>query len=338
MKLLVTGGAGFIGSNFIHYWLQQHPDDHITNLDLLTYAGNLQNLTSLESNPNYTFIKGDIRDPKVVNQAMTDIDIIVHFAAETHVDNSIERPADFITTNVLGTQVLCQAALDAKVQRFHHISTDEVYGDLPLEPTSLKFTEDTSYNPSSPYSASKAGSDHIVRAYHRTFGLPITITNCANNFGPYHHPEKFIPRFITSLLQDQPVPVYGDGLNVRDWLYVDDHARAIDLVINQGRVGDTYLVGAQLDHEYSNLEITKLLIQLTGKDESLIEYVKDRPGHDRRYAINWSKLKTLGWKPEHDFKTRLAQTVDWYKQHTDWWQPLINSAHYQAYNQRTSQK
>ena len=328
MKLLITGGAGFIGSNFILYWMANHPDDSIVNLDKLTYAGNLENLVSVEKNSHYTFIHGDICDPNAVQASMGGIDVVVHFAAESHVDRSIHNPAPFITTNVVGTQVLLDAALKAKVKRFHHVSTDEVFGSLDLN-DSGKFNERTPYDPRSPYSASKAGSDHLVRAYYHTFGLPITITNCSNNFGPFHFPEKFIPLAITNILEGKKVPVYGDGKNVRDWLYVEDHCRAIEAVLVKGKVGETYCVGG-LTKDISNLEVAHMILEKMGKDASFIEFVKDRPGHDRRYAIDWSKIhRELGWKPQHDFKTYLTKTIEWYKTHQSWWQ-RVKSGVYQG--------
>lgn len=329
MKLLVTGGAGFIGSNFILYWLKNHPEDSIINLDKLTYAGNLENLKQAEGNTNYKFIHGDICDVKIVKEAMNDIDTVVHFAAESHVDRSIINPFDFVKTNVLGTQILLDAALEKKIKRFHHISTDEVYGSLELEDKS-KFSERTNYNPRSPYSASKAGSDHLVMAYHHTYNLPVTISNCSNNFGPYHFPEKLIPLVITNLLENKKVPVYGDGLYVRDWLYVEDHCRAIDLILQKGKVGQTYCIGG-LSEDINNLEIIKRIIKLLGKDESAIEFVKDRPGHDRRYAIDWSKIKNeLGWHPLHSFDEWLEKTVEWYRNNQDWWK-RVKSGDYQKY-------
>lgn len=329
MKLLVTGGAGFIGSNFILYWAKAHPDDVIVNFDKLTYAGNLENLKEVEHNPNYSFIHGDICDSEQVAKAMEGIDTIVHFAAETHVDRSITGPAIFLQTNVIGTQVLLDAALKANVSRFHHVSTDEVFGALPLN-SEAKFNESTNYDPRSPYSASKAGSDHLVRAYYHTYNLPITITNCSNNFGPYHFPEKLIPLAITNLLEDKKVPVYGDGLYVRDWLYVEDHARAIDAVLTQGKIGETYLVGG-MTKDIPNIEVIKKIIQLLGKDESMIEYVKDRPGHDRRYAVDWSKTKNeLGWEPQYSFEEWLEKTVTWYKENRSWWEH-IKSGEYKEY-------
>lgn len=329
MKLFITGGAGFIGSNFILYWMKEHPEDTVVNFDALTYAGNLENLKSIEGNKNYSFIKGNIFDAEEVRKAMTGCDTVVHFAAESHVDRSILDASPFIKTNVLGTQVVLEAALKQKVTRFHHISTDEVFGTLELG-SSEKFNEQTRYDPHSPYSASKAGSDHIVRAYHDTYGLPITITNCSNNYGPYQFPEKLIPLAITNLLEGKSVPVYGDGLNVRDWLYVEDHCRAIDLVLRKGTIGETYCVGGVAE-DISNLDVVKKLIKIMGKDESVIEYVKDRPGHDKRYAIEWTKLQTeLGWKPLFSFDEWLVKTVDWYKNNEDWWKRIKNGA-YQSY-------
>lgn len=332
MKLFVTGGAGFIGANFVLYWLKQHPEDVVINFDKLTYAGNLENLHEAEGNPQYHFVKGDITHPEEVQKAMEGIDTVVHFAAESHVDRSIMNPADFVETNVGGTQVLLDAALKNQVKRFHHVSTDEVFGTLPLD-SRTKFTENTPYNPHSPYSASKAGSDHLVRAYADTFGLPITITNCSNNFGPYQFPEKLIPLAITNLLEDKKIPVYGDGLYVRDWLYVEDHCRAIERVLQDGKIGETYCVGGlRPDHgDINNLEVAKKILGLLHKDESYLEYVKDRPGHDRRYAIDWSKIKQeLGWEPQYDFDEWLEKTVEWYKTHEDWWKN-VKSGEYQTY-------
>ena len=321
MKLLVTGGAGFIGSNFILYWMDNHEGDEIVNLDKLTYAGNLANLTAVEKNPRYRFIHGDICDPDTVANAMKGVTAVVHFAAESHVDRSIHDPAPFIQTNVVGTQVLLDAALAAKISRFHHVSTDEVFGSLELG-SSSKFSERTPYDPRSPYSASKAGSDHLVRAYYHTYGLPITITNCSNNFGPFHFPEKLIPLAITNVLGGKGVPVYGDGKNVRDWLYVEDHCRAIDAVLTRGKNGETYCVGG-LMRDINNLEVVKLILSNMGKDDSSIEFIKDRPGHDRRYAMDWSKIHNeLGWKPEHPFEECLIKTIEWYKGHESWWKPL----------------
>ena len=321
MKILVTGGAGFIGSNFILYWLKQHPQDQIVNLDNLTYAGNLENLKSVEKNSNYRFVKGDICNRQIVDELMQQVEIVVHFAAESHVDRSIMDASPFIKTNVLGTQVLLDSARSYNLRRFHHISTDEVFGALPLN-SSQKFTETTPYNPHSPYSASKAGADHLVRAYHDTYGLPITISNCSNNFGHYQFPEKLIPLAITNLLEGKKMPVYGDGLYVRDWLYVEDHCRAIDLILQKGKIGDTYLVG-NMTQDIPNIEIVKNVLKIMGKDENQIEYVKDRPGHDRRYAIDWSRMKTeFGWQPAHSFDLDLETTVKWYTDNQDWWKKL----------------
>lgn len=343
MKLLVTGGAGFIGSNFITYWLNKHPKDEIINLDLLTYAGNPANLVSVAGAPNYVFIKGDIGDPTLVDQLVAQVDVIVHFAAETHVDRSIVGPEAFIRTNVLGTQVLLEAARKHG-KRFHHISTDEVFGALELSDTK-QFTEDTPYQPHSPYAASKAASDHVVRAYADTYGVPVTITNCSNNFGPYQHPEKFIARMITNLLDGGNAKIYGDGLYVRDWLHVEDHCRAIEAVLEGGKIGETYLVGGQpslklrpagmAKVEYNNLEIAHMLVEYVtgrpaktaGDPQERIEYVKDRPGHDRRYAVDWGKInRELGWKPEHSFAEWLKQTVEWYRANESWWRPLKQDA------------
>ncbi|HEX7041625.1 MAG TPA: dTDP-glucose 4,6-dehydratase [Patescibacteria group bacterium] len=332
MKILVTGGAGFIGSNFILYWMKNHPDDKIVNFDKLTYAGNLENLVKVQNNPNYFFVKGDITSPQEVEKAMEGIDVIVHFAAESHVDRSIMDPASFVVTNVTGTQVLLDEAIKANVKRFHHVSTDEVFGALELD-SNDRFNENTPYNPHSPYSASKAGSDHLVRAYGDTFGLSFTITNCSNNFGPYHFPEKMIPLAITNLLEDKKVPVYGDGLYVRDWLYVEDHARAIERVLQDGKSGETYCVGGLRKDakDINNLEVVKEILKLLGKDESYIEFVKDRPGHDRRYAIDWSKINhELGWEPKYEFSEWLSRTVDWYKENTKWWKD-VKSGNYQDY-------
>lgn len=332
MKLLVTGGAGFIGSNFILYWIKNHPEDLIVNLDKLTYAGNLENLKSVEGNSNYSFIHGDICDAKIVEKAMEGIEVVVHFAAESHVDRSIIDPSDFVKTNVLGTQVLLDASLRQKIKRFHHISTDEVYGSLKLEDTN-KFNERTNYDPRSPYAASKAGSDHLVRAYYHTYNLPITVSNCSNNFGPYQFPEKLIPLAITNLLEGKKVPVYGDGLYVRDWLYVEDHCRAIDSILKKGKVGDTYCIGG-LTEDINNLEVVKKIIKLLGKDENSIDFVKDRPGHDRRYVIDWSKIKIeLGWQPLHNFDEWLEKTVQWYKENREWWENVKNGE-YQKYYEK----
>jgi dTDP-glucose 4,6-dehydratase len=325
MKLLVTGGAGFIGSNFIRYWLRQHPDDHITNLDKLTYAGNAENLREYEGQPNYTFIQGDICNGELATQLMAGIDTVVHFAAETHVDRSILGPGVFLQTNVIGTQVLLDAALKAGVKRFHHISTDEVFGSLELN-SSTKFDEQTPYDPRSPYSASKAGSDHIVRAYGETYGLPFSITNCSNNYGEYMFPEKLFALAITNVLEGKKVPVYGDGMNVRDWLYVQDHCSAIEAVILKGKEGETYTVGGLKD-DVNNLAVVKLILQLMGKSDDMIEFVKDRLGHDRRYAVDWTKLHNeLGWSPSVTLEEGVQKTIEWYRNNEAWWKPLKENA------------
>ncbi|MBI3385191.1 dTDP-glucose 4,6-dehydratase [Candidatus Gottesmanbacteria bacterium] len=324
MKILVTGGAGFIGSNFIIYWLKNHPADKIINFDKLSYAGNLDNLKSIENNPNYFFVKGDICDPRKVNEVMVGMDLVVHFAAESHVDRSIVEPAVFVKTNVLGTQVLLSAAIKNKVKRFHHVSTDEVFGSLELN-TKSKFSERTNYNPKSPYAASKAGSDHLVRAYGNTYGLETTITNCSNNFGPFQYPEKLIPLTITNLLRGKKVPIYGDGLQVRDWLFVEDHCRAIELILEKGKVGETYCVGG-LTKDINNLQVVKKIITILGEDETKISFVTDRLGHDRRYSMDWRKIKAeLGWVPRFDFDHWLEKTVNWYKENKWWWQKLIRN-------------
>ena len=321
MNLLVTGGAGFIGSNFIRYWLKKYPKDKIVNLDKLTYAGHRSSMKDFKDNPRYKFIKGDICSPKIVTKAMKGVDVVVHFAAESHVDRSINGPQVFVKTNVVGTQVLLDAAIEHKVKRFHHVSTDEVFGELELN-SKTKFNEDTHYDPRSPYSASKAASDHLVRAYYHTYELPITISNCSNNYGPYADQEKFIPRMITRLIDGKTVPIYGDGKHVRDWLYVIDHCRVIDLIIKKGKVGDTYVVGGKTK-DTSNLEVAQTLLKMFGKNDLCIEFAKDRPGHDRRYAVDWTKInKELGWKPKHKFEEWLVKTVKWYQENEWWWRPL----------------
>ncbi|KKS98674.1 MAG: dTDP-glucose 4,6-dehydratase, dTDP-glucose 4,6-dehydratase [Candidatus Gottesmanbacteria bacterium GW2011_GWA2_43_14] len=321
MNILVTGGAGFIGTNFIRYWLEKYSQDKIVNYDVLTYAGNPDSLADFEGSSRYRFIQGDINNRELVSEAMKDAEMVVHFAAETHVDRSIADPQVFLRTNVLGTQVLLEQAVKNKVGHFHHISTDEVYGTLSLAGRK-KFNEDTRYRPRSPYAASKAASDHLVLAYYETYGLPVTITNCSNNYGPYQHPEKLIPLTITNLLEGLKVPVYGDGRNVRDWLYVDDHCRAIDLVLKKGQPGRVYCVGG-LTSDISNLEVVKKILKLMDKDEKQLEFVKDRVGHDLKYALDWSRIKNeLGWQPKADFDKRLRETVDWYLEHKSWWKKL----------------
>lgn len=333
MKLLVTGGAGFIGSNFVHYLLKNYPPYEVVTLDDLTYAGNLENLKAAEGNARHRFVKGSITDAAVVESLVEACDIVVHFAAESHVDRSIMNPGAFVETNVHGTYVLLEAARKYN-KRFHHVSTDEVFGALGVD--DAPFDETTPYDPRSPYSASKAASDHLVRAYFHTYGLPVTISNCSNNYGPYHFPEKLIPLAITNLLEGKSVPVYGDGLQVRDWLYVEDHCRAIDLIIHNGKLGETYCVGG--DAETENIEIVKQLLVLLGKDESSIEYVKDRAGHDRRYAISFTKIKNeLGWQPTVTLEAGLAKTVEWFKQNEQWWKN-VKSGDYQSYYDKQYEK
>ncbi|MBI4054017.1 MAG: dTDP-glucose 4,6-dehydratase [Candidatus Doudnabacteria bacterium] len=335
MKLLITGGAGFIGSNFIHYWLAHHPQDHIVNFDKLTYAGNLENLKDVEGNANYLFVKGDICDAGSVARAMEGCDAVVHFAAETHVDRSISDPEVFVRTNILGTNVLLEAAKKLKISRFHHVSTDEVFGSLPLG-TPDRWTENTPYAPRSPYAASKAGADHLVRAYHATYGLPVTVSNCANNLGPYMFPEKLIPLAITNLLEGKKVPLYAPGNQVREWLYVTDHCRAIDLILLKGRPGETYFVGPG-NPAFSNLEVVKKLLKLMGLGEDRIEFVADRPGHDQRYALDWSKIKAeLGWEPKVGLDLALSKTAEWYKQNESWWK-RVKSGEYQEYYKKQYQ-
>ncbi len=335
MKLLVTGGAGFIGSNFIHYWLKNYPDDFIVNLDKLTYAGNLENLKDIENKNNYKFIKGDICDFDLVNDLVSqDIDLIVHFAAETHVDRSVMGSSDFIRTNVEGTRVLLDSAKNNGHKRFHHISTDEVFGELTIDQPA--FTEKTPYDPRSPYSASKAAADHLVRAYYHTHGLPITISNCSNNYGPYQFPEKLIPLFVTNLIEDKKIPIYGEGENIRDWIHVDDHNKGVDLIIKNGKIGETYCLGG--NRQMTNIELTKKILKLMDKGEEMIEYVKDRPGHDLRYSIDFTKAKNeLGWQPKIDFQTGLKETIDWYKNNQDWWQ-RVKSGQYQEYYKKQYQE
>ena len=317
MKILVTGGLGFIGSNFIRYWLRENPQDNIVNLDSLTYAANPKNLIDLESNPNYKFIKGDILDADLLDQIVPGLDLIVHFAAESHVDRSIDDPSLFVKTNVLGTYNLLNAAKKHGNIRFHHISTDEVYGSIPFD-SDKEFSEETPFDPSSPYSASKASSDHFVAAFGKTFNLPVTITNCSNNYGPFQHPEKLIPRMITNLIDGNKVPVYGKGENFRDWLYVTDHCSAIKTVIENGRIGETYCVGG-LKETCKNIDVVKKVISLMDLSEDRIEYVSDRPAHDN-YAVNWQKLASeLNWQPQETLDSGLKKTIDWYQQNQDWW-------------------
>ena len=333
MTILVTGGAGFIGTNFVYYQLQHHPEDRVVGLDALTYAGNLENLTEALKNPRFRFVKGDIADREAVNALFEEEkpDIVVNFAAESHVDRSITQPELFLRTNIMGTQVLMDACRKYGVQRYHQVSTDEVYGDLPLDRPDLFFTEDTPIHTSSPYSASKASADLLVLAYFRTFHLPVSITRCSNNYGPYHFPEKLIPLMITRALNDQSLPVYGKGENVRDWLYVEDHCAAIDLVMRKGREGEVYNVGGH--NERTNLDVVKTVLRELGKPESLITFVTDRPGHDRRYAIDPSKIHAeLGWLPRTKFDDGIHQTVQWYLDNRQWWEHIL-AGEYQNYYQ-----
>jgi len=319
MRILVTGGAGFIGSNFIRYWLKNNPDDSIVNLDLLTYAGNIENLRDIENNPHYRFVQGDICDTTLVDSLVKDINLIIHFAAESHVDRSIENSADFIRTNVEGTRVLLDAARKNGNIRFHHVSTDEVFGALRME--DAPFSETTPYDPRSPYSASKASSDHLVRAYFHTHNLPVTISNCSNNYGHYQFPEKLIPLFVTNLIEGKKVTVYGEGKNVRDWIHVDDHNAGVEAIIKRGKIGETYCLGG--NGEMANIDITKKILELMGFGEDKIEYVTDRKGHDLRYAIDFTKAKReLGWEPVIDFEEGLRETVEWYKKNEEWWRKL----------------
>ena len=332
MNILVTGGAGFIGSNFIYYMLKKHPAYRIVCIDALTYAGNLETLEKAMENPNFRFFKGDITDRKAVYALFEEkkFDAVVNFAAESHVDRSIEEPEIFLKTNSLGTQVLLDASRKYGNIRYHQVSTDEVYGDLPLDRPDLFFTEETPIHTSSPYSASKASADLLVMAYYRTYGLPVTISRCSNNYGPYHFPEKLIPLMLINALEGKTLPVYGEGLNVRDWLYVEDHCKAIDLILHKGRIGEVYNVGGH--NEKSNIEVVKTLLRILGKDESLIRYVKDRPGHDMRYAIDPTKIQNeLGWEPETSFNDGLRKTVNWYLANTEWWQNIINGEYMNYY-------
>ncbi len=334
MNILVTGGAGFIGSNFIYYLLDKHPEDRVVCLDALTYAGNLETLQEAMQRPAFRFVKGDIADRQVVFELFgkEGFDIVVNFAAESHVDRSIEDPGVFLLTNVIGTQVLLDAARAFGVRRFHQVSTDEVYGDLPLDRPDLFFTEETPLHTSSPYSASKAAADLLVLAYWRTYGLPTTITRCSNNYGPYHFPEKLIPLMITRAYNDQSLPVYGKGENIRDWLYVGDHCVAIDLVMRRGTPGEVYNVGGH--NERANIDVVRTILRLLGKPETLITYVKDRPGHDRRYAIDPAKIhRELGWLPTTSYEEGMEKTVAWYLSHRPWWENIL-SGEYQNYYQR----
>ncbi|XOQ42845.1 MAG: dTDP-glucose 4,6-dehydratase [Clostridium sp.] len=331
MKIVVTGGAGFIGGNFVHYMLNTHPDYQVICYDALTYAGNLETLEDVMGNPNFTFIKGDIanRDEVYALFENEKPDIVVNFAAESHVDRSIENPGLFLRTNIFGTGVLMDACRKYGIQRFHQVSTDEVYGDLPLDRPDLFFTEETPLHTSSPYSASKASADLLVLSYYRTFRLPVTISRCSNNYGPYHFPEKLIPLMIANALNNKPLPVYGEGENVRDWLYVEDHCRAIDLILHKGREGEVYNIGGH--NERTNLQVVKTILRELGKPESLIRFVADRPGHDRRYAIDPAKIqKELGWEPTTTFDDGIKKTIEWYLQNKPWWEHILKGE-YQNY-------
>lgn len=332
MTIIVTGGAGFIGSNFVFHMLQAHPDYRIVCLDKLTYAGNLSTLEPVLQQDNFRFVKADICDRQAVDKLFQEEkpDIVVNFAAESHVDRSIENPGIFLETNIMGTAVLMDACRKYGIQRYHQVSTDEVYGDLPLDRPDLFFTEETSLHTSSPYSSSKASADLLVMAYYRTYGLPVTISRCSNNYGPYHFPEKLIPLMIANALADKPLPVYGNGENVRDWLYVEDHCRAIDLIIHNGKVGEVYNVGGH--NEKRNIDIVRIICQELGKPESLIVHVEDRKGHDRRYAIDPAKIhRELGWLPETKFEDGIKKTIKWYLEHKKWWQDIINGEYQEYY-------
>ncbi len=333
MKILVTGGAGFIGSNFVRFVLRERPAWSVVNLDKLTYSGNLENLRDVEKDPRYRFVRGDVCDAELAASAAGGCDAVVHFAAESHVDRSILDGRPFVTTNVLGTQTLLDAARRAKVGRFLQVGTDEVYGSLPLERAELKFTEDMALKPNSPYAASKAAADLMVRSYHKTHGLDAVVTRCSNNFGPYQFPEKVIPLFVSNLMEGRKVPLYGDGMNVRDWLHVEDHCEALLAVLERGRPGEVYNIGG--DNERSNLELTRMILEAMGKGEEMIQPVADRPGHDRRYAIDATKIgRELGWAPSRSaWPEALAGTVRWYCENADWWR-RIKTGEYLAYYEK----
>ena len=337
MKILVTGAAGFIGSNFVYYELDNHPEDKIVALDLLTYAGNLQNLDGCKDNPNFSFVKMDICDREAINSLFEKegFDIVVNFAAESHVDRSIENPEIFLKTNILGTQVLMDASLKYGVKRYHQVSTDEVYGDLPLDRPDLFFTEETPLHTSSPYSSSKASAYLLVKAYHRTYGLKTTISRCSNNYGPYQFPEKMIPLMINNARHDKSLPVYGDGLNVRDWLHVYDHCSGIDLVMRKGAIGEVYNIGGH--NERHNIEVVKTILKTLDKPESLITYVSDRKGHDLRYAIDPTKIETkLGWKPKYNFESGIKETIEWYMNNQEWMDDVTSGDYLKYYEQMYS--
>ncbi|MBE6001222.1 MAG: dTDP-glucose 4,6-dehydratase [Sarcina sp.] len=333
MTIVVTGGAGFIGSNFVFYEMRKHPEDRIVCVDKLTYAGNLSTLAPVMDDPGFRFVRMDICDREGINRLFEEEkpDIVVNFAAESHVDRSIENPEIFLQTNIIGTATLMDACRKYGITRYHQVSTDEVYGDLPIDRPDLFFTEETPIHTSSPYSSSKAGADLLVLAYHRTYGLPVSISRCSNNYGPYHFPEKLIPLMIINALHDKPLPVYGEGLNVRDWLYVEDHCKAIDLVMRKGRVGEVYNIGGH--NEMKNIDIVKMICAELGKPESLITYVTDRKGHDLRYAIDPTKIHDeLGWFPETMFKDGIKQTIHWYLDNRSWWQPIIDGEYRNYYD------
>lgn len=335
-NILVTGGAGFIGSNFVHFILNKYPNYKIINLDTLTYAGNLENLSAIEKNPNYLFVKGDICNKEFIAKIFREqkIDTVVHFAAESHVDRSISGPAIFVHTNVVGTQVLLDVSKEIGIERFLHVSTDEVYGSLGA---TGYFTEETPLHPNSPYSASKASSDMLVLAYQHTFGFPGVVTRCSNNYGPYQFPEKLIPLLIANALNDKAIPVYGDGTNVRDWLYVEDHCSALDVVLHKGTIGDVYNIGGH--NEWKNIDIVKLVLKEIGKPESLITYVKDRPGHDKRYAIDAAKIKNdLGWIPSYQFESGIKKTIAWYVENKQWWERIISGEYKKYYEQQYAER
>jgi len=332
MKIIVTGGAGFIGGNFVYHMLNQHPEDEIICLDTLTYAGNVETLEGAMRNPNFKFAKGDIADRKAVNGLFETEkpDVVINFAAESHVDRSITHPELFLQTNIIGTSVLLDACRKYGIHRYHQVSTDEVYGDLPIDRPDLFFTETTPLHTSSPYSASKASADLLVQAYHRTFNVPVTISRCSNNYGPYHFPEKLIPLMIANALNDKALPVYGTGENVRDWLYVEDHCSAIDLIVRKGTAGEVYNIGGH--NEKTNLEVVKTIIKALGKSEELIHFVTDRPGHDRRYAIDPTKIHNeLGWKPTTSFAEGIKKTIEWYLNNRLWWERIISGEYQQYY-------
>ena len=338
-KIIVTGGAGFIGGNFVHYMLKKYPDYKIICLDCLTYAGNLETLESVADNPNFRFVKANITDREAVFKLFEEEhpDIVVNFAAESHVDRSIENPSIFLNTNILGAQTLMDACRKYGIERYHQVSTDEVYGDLPLDRPDLFFTEETPIHTSSPYSASKASADLLVGAYYRTYGLPVTISRCSNNYGPYHFPEKLIPLMIINTLHNKPLPVYGKGENVRDWLYVEDHCKAIDLIIHKGTVGEVYNIGGH--NEKANIDIVKIILKELGKGEELITYVADRKGHDLRYAIDPTKIhKELGWLPETKFEDGIKKTIRWYLDNKGWWEKIISGEYQDYYEKMYSNK